>query len=154
MFASLRSPRFVFALLAVASAAFAGCGSSDSAASVSGVVTLNGKPLPGKVLLSFVGTDNVPRSTETDDAGRFTVSGLPAGEVAVMVSEASAPAPVSRQAEGARPAPRTKAARGAVPPEYADAGRPLLRYTLAAGDNALAVELKSPAPGGSAKPGK
>jgi hypothetical protein len=155
MHRSFRSLRLRFALFALAAAVPVGCDSGPPTASVGGVVTINGRPLTGKVLLSFVGADRVPRTTETDELGKFTLDGLQPGEVTVTVSGApapeSAPEGAARHTGGTRAAPRGKAAHGEVPPEYSDASRPLLRYTLAPGDNHLAVELKSPPRGGKAE---
>jgi hypothetical protein len=137
-----------FALIALSCIMQLGCGSPTPTASVSGAVTLDDQPLKGKVHLSFVGADNVPRTTTTDDMGKFVLNELPVGEVVVIVSEATMPEipPASgRQAEGTKAAPRAKATRrqGEVPAIYSDAGKPLLRYTLSPGDNTLAIQLKS-----------
>jgi hypothetical protein len=145
--------RVGFALAALAPVLFTGCGFSTPTASASGAVTLNNKPLTGKVHLSFIGADNTPRVAVTDASGNFSLKDLPVGEVVVIVSEAREPeaAPAGgRKAEGERAAPQRQASRGqapraAVPAVYSDAGNPVLRYTLNGGDNSLAIQLRSAA---------
>ena len=140
-------------LLFVCLAAAAGCESSPTPAAVAGVVTIDGRPPKAKVLLSFLGADNMSRGVETDDAGHFSFAGLPAGEVRVMVSPANmggpaAPDPTGGARKGEEsgkwsPPPPRRPVKVEIPAAYSDAGNPRLRYTLEPGDNTLTIELKS-----------
>jgi hypothetical protein len=150
---SLRPSSILLACLLTVTAA--GCGAPSNSASVSGAVTINGKPPKSKVLLSFVGVDNVPRSVRTDDAGTFSLSDLPVGEVKVMISQSASDARAgsdqpgsARKGEGkgsAGPRSPPQATRSEIPAEYSDAGNPRLRYTLGPGHTPLTIDLKAPA---------
>jgi hypothetical protein len=125
-----------------------GCGSASNTASVSGTVTIDGKPLPSGVLLSFVGVDNVPRSVQTDSQGAFQLSDLPVGEVRVMASAASDPEAErrgpGRKGDGKSSAiPRILPVKSAVPSVYSNAAKPLLHYTLTEGNTPLTIDLKA-----------
>ena len=52
-------------------AVVSGCGTGPQG-SASGTVTLDGAPLKHRAVLTFVGADNTPRSTETDERGAKT----------------------------------------------------------------------------------
>jgi hypothetical protein len=107
--------------------------------------------LKNKVVLTFVGADNVPLSTQTDDSGAYSVDGLPVGEVRVTVVSVPEGGPASRsfaRPEGGAPAGRLShlpAPLTEVPAEYGNAARPLLRFDLEEGNNELPIDLGTPA---------
>src|SRR5262245_23096784 len=71
--------RLTGALAACAVASMCGCGPSVSA--VSGVVTLDGNPLPNaRVILTPVGGSGRPAHATTDEAGKFTVTSIKPGD--------------------------------------------------------------------------
>jgi hypothetical protein len=124
-------------------------------ASATGTVTLNGARLKHRAVLTFVGPDHAPRSTETDERGAFNISDLPPGATTVMVSSIPAGGPATRPlgAPGepvsgsriARPTVPTATATqtSEVPAEYGDATHPLLSFTLQDGDNPLDIDLRT-----------
>jgi hypothetical protein len=120
-------PALVGALLA------AGCGSSEPA-SVTGTVTLAGKVLDRKVAVTVLGIDNVPHNTETDDTGRFTIDGLPAGEIMVTVM------PRTGVVGGPTALVGTKGLPSGAPrsPGSGDAAR---RFQLQVGENVCNIDL-------------
>ena len=63
-------------------ASLAGCGPGQG--EVSGVVRVNGRPLPFGTI-QFLGADGVPRAGKIQPDGTFSV-GVPAGEAKVIVS--------------------------------------------------------------------
>ena len=70
-----------------------GCGGEAGSAKVSGVITLDGKPVDGAAV-SFIGREGAKLATaQTDSAGKFTLSAA-LGKNVVTVAKASAnPAP-------------------------------------------------------------
>jgi hypothetical protein len=78
-------------LLLAAVLAGAGCGKKGPASTVSGKVTLNGKPVAGTV--TFIGPDNREITAPINPDGTYTVANPPAGQVQVVV----------RNLPGARP---------------------------------------------------
>lgn len=89
-------PRHVFALVFLALAIQTGCGSGPRLASVSGTVTLNGKPLEGAVVQFFPDASNkegLPAEDKTGPEGNYKImtngrSGVVPGKYRVMVSKA------------------------------------------------------------------
>jgi hypothetical protein len=144
--------RLIPALCLGAAAGLSGC-SGEPRAAVSGTVKLKGAPLKHKVVLTFVGPDHTPMSTQTDDGGAFSLAGLPVGEARVTLVAIPDGGPTPRVPEG--PAPhggRLQGPRGArpsappseVPPEYGDAAHPRLTFNLTEGKNELPIDLASP----------
>jgi hypothetical protein len=142
-----------------------GCGEQTRPrARASGTVTLDGSNLKHRAVLTFLGPDRTPRSTETDEHGAFRIDDLPPGATTVTVSSvpeggpATRPlgAPGQRSTAGTRLAPRTARTSGVsteVPPEYGDATRPRLNYMILEGDNALDINLTTgPKPTPSGQP--
>jgi hypothetical protein len=144
---ALRRPLLAL-LVAVAPLTVAGCAATTQA-NVSGTVTYLGKALKRKAVLTFVGADNVPRSTETDDGGHFTIVGLPDGEVTVTVTPlggGSTPHSLAATKDTPSGAPRPSgksAPPSDIPPEYGDATHPRLRNQLQAGGNVWNIDLMS-----------
>jgi len=135
--------------LTAAALAASGCWHRPTA-SASGRVALNGVPLKGQVLLTFVGQDNTPRSTRTDASGAFAVSGLNVGETRVTLVSVPEGGAATRElvratqgAPGARSASTAAASKSEVPAEYGDATNPRVTCTLQEGDNALNVEIQT-----------
>jgi hypothetical protein len=101
--------------------------------------------------LTFVGPDNVPRSTQTGAGGEFTISGLAVGfnKVTVVPVRESGlpprePAKKHDSATGGQRLSRQHPAAQEVPSQYGDAAHPRLTYTLATGDNVLDIDLTTP----------
>jgi hypothetical protein len=128
-----------------------GCG-REFPASASGTVALNGGALKHRAVLTFMGPDHTPRSTETDEHGAFQITDLPVGATAVMVSSIPDGGPAARplgmpnqktktDSRLARPATRTLTQTTEIPAEYGDASHPLLTYTIQEGDNQLTINL-------------
>jgi hypothetical protein len=134
-------------VLALASIGACGCGGKPTS-SASGKVTLKGAALKSKVLLTFVGPDNVPRSAQTDASGEFTISGLAVGTTRVTVVplpvEGPTPRAPGKMKDKADAGPRLSALPAAeeeIPFAYGDAAHPQLTYTLQTGHNALDIDL-------------
>jgi hypothetical protein len=134
-------------LLVAALPGFSGC-SWVPRASVSGTVTHNGLALTHKVSLTFIGSDNVPRTTQTDDNGAFALSNLPVGEVsatAVSIPDGgpkARPRPKFSEKPTERPPEPPPLEQSEVPPKYGDAANPLLKFDLKEGNNYLPIDLK------------
>jgi hypothetical protein len=140
---------FPAVLLAAAALAASGCGRALPA-SASGQVTLNGAPLKGPVLLTFIGPDSTPRSTQTDPTGVFNISGLAVGETRVTIVSIPEGGPAVRElsrgtpgAPPSRPVARPAASRSEIPAEYGNAAEPRVTFTLQDGDNPVNIELRS-----------
>jgi hypothetical protein len=145
------SPHRLFAALMLVAVplALTGC-SREQHASASGTVTLNGSGLKHRVVLTFVGPDHIPCSTQTDDNGEFHIANLPLGETAVIASTIPDGGPATRPlgAPSEKSGSSTRITRQPahtqpqeVPVAYGDATHPLLHYTLQEGDNALQINL-------------
>jgi hypothetical protein len=121
--------------------------SGPSRARVTGKVTVKGAPLKGKVVLTFLGPDHEPRSTQTDDTGSYALGDLPVGPARVTVVPIPEGGPASR-GHGGRTAPgkgaprREAAPKSEVPAAYMDASQPRLSFDLQPGDNPIAIDLK------------
>jgi len=82
-------PRFVglFFLLTVLVAV--GCGSGVG--TVTGEVKINGQPAPGGTI-TFVGQESVKKAaTGTIENGKYTVTGVPAGKVKIVLQNMAPP---------------------------------------------------------------
>jgi hypothetical protein len=132
----------------IAVAAATGCGSS-SEATVSGVVTLDGNPIPKGGMISFVpaaqGTQSYAMS---DDSGGYEVytgrtEGLRAGEykVTVVAREKSA---LTMAADGGPPPP----GKEITPRWYAYPDSSGLSFKVEPGSNEINLELTSQPPAG------
>jgi hypothetical protein len=147
------SLRLLFATLFLSAAAglLGGC-SSAPRASVSGKVTLQGAPLKNKVVLTFVGADNVPHSTQTDETGTYCLTGLPIGAARVTLVSIpdGGPAPRAFKSQDQTPAGARQGYAPQPPPEvpleYGDAGNPKLTFNLVEGDNDLPINLVASPP--------
>lgn len=108
------------ACLAVLALAAAGCG--PSRATVSGKVTLHGKPVTAGTVL-FVGANNQIATGKLDDEGRYVAPRVPLGSVKVGV-QTLRPEQVRGMAanrpKDAPPLPSRLTNLVPVPPKYAD----------------------------------
>jgi hypothetical protein len=146
-YSSLQHPFAALVLVGV-SITLTGCG-REPHASASGTVTLNGAGLKHRVVLTFVGPDHIPWSTQSDDQGEFHIANLPLGETVVTASSipdggpATRPlgAPNEKSSAGTRLTRQAHSLPQEVPASYGDAAHPLLRYTLQEGENALQINL-------------
>ena len=124
--------------------AAAGCG--EGKVTVSGTVRYRGKPLTSGTV-AFTGSDNRTFTGKIDERGRYTVSGLSAGKAAAAVNSPRPQTPpkvkMPHPVEGGE-APSAAALRGwfAIPPQYGQADRSGLSYTLTGGDNTVDIELR------------
>lgn len=135
----------LFGTLAVA--AVAGCGSS-SEATVSGMITLDGNPIP-KGMISFVpaaqGTQSYATSDESGSYEVFTgrTEGLRAGEYTVTVVAREMPT-LTKTADGGPPPP----GKALTPRWYAYPDSSGLSFKVEPGSNEINLELTSQPPAG------
>jgi hypothetical protein len=127
----------VAALALLAAAALAGC-HSNRPLTITGKVTLKGRPLPSGIVRFFYGTDRQSMATvETD--GTFAVTDVPPGPVTVTV-EPDPQASKHRSMGGGANEPAPKPV--AIPRKYADPKTSGLEYTISSGTNKLEVKLE------------
>jgi hypothetical protein len=125
----------------------AGCG--DSSASVSGRVTLNGKPLTGGAV-TFHAAGGRTEGSWIDPEGHYAIARAPVGEVkvTVVVNPTREPPKLPRkrdvpqhpESQAAEGAPAGKAV--AIPPRYKDPEKSGLTYTLSRGPQVIDIDLK------------
>lgn len=131
----------------VAVAAATGCGSS-SEATVSGIITLDGNPIP-KGMISFIpATDGTQAYAMSDESGNFEVytgrvEGLRTGEYKVTVVARKQPT-VTKTADGG-PAPPGEAI---TPRWYAYPDSSGLLFNVESGSNEINLQLTSQPPAG------
>ena len=134
-----------FSVILLVPILIAGCGpGGPTIAPVSGVVTLDGKPVEGAAV-GFVAVGDGPVANGTTDAeGRYTLtclnqSGAVVGDYKVVVSKMidHAIRPDSTIAPGG------SKIQWFTPPKYAKIGTTDLKATVKAGTNDIPLELKS-----------
>jgi hypothetical protein len=144
-----RSRILLFALIVVTTPA---CNSSPPFAEVSGVVTLDGKPMPDAIVQFLPDpdrkTDGPPSSGKTDGEGRFRLTsedkhgkdGAVVGFHRVVIWDARTAAPPrNRWTEGKRP--NTPPSR--IPPRYTRAQETPLRQEVKSGPQTITLEVAS-----------
>lgn len=120
----------------------AGCGGPENVGRVTGVVTLNGAPLPGAVVKFQPQPNGSPSAAVTDDSGRYTLrytrdaEGAEIGEHLVSISTFSKGDP---DAEPPRPAVPEQ-----VPPHYNTQSS--LTASVKAGSNQFDFQLDAKGP--------
>jgi hypothetical protein len=128
-------------LLAACAAGLLGCGEGDDGPAthpVTGVVTLEGKPVEGATVMFRPLAGEVVGQATTDGQGQFEASieldlgkrtkqGLPAGEYGVSVIKMETPG------GGSAAAPFASPPRNVLPQKYADFGSSGLERTVEAG---------------------
>lgn len=133
-------------LLAGLAALAAGCG-GEPTGTVSGTVSLDGKPVPaGSVSVLVAG---VPYPSDIKD-GRYSAGPMPVGEAVVLVYDPPGEGVTMQldkeQLEALRLAkkapPPPKAPPKVVPPQYGDTTRSPLKTTVRSGANEFNIELK------------
>lgn len=130
-------------------AALCGCGSNSDMAPVSGIVTVNGKPVPAAQVL-FTSAGHRPAAGETDSSGRYVLSTFETGDGASIGSYSvtvTARPTLKVNAAGAAgpPTGRPKVQHGAaspVPLKYSDPSNPLLTAEVKPGENDIPFDLK------------
>jgi hypothetical protein len=148
--------------LALSLGLVAGCSSGknpEAPARVSGVVTYQGKPLPGG-MIAFHPAGKAPYSSAIGADGTYEVVDLPAGEMAVTVETESVNPDRKSQTYGGAIGERMKAERlkaegkagtmpqqptgryRKIPSQYANAKTSPLTLTLEAGRQVKPIELK------------
>jgi hypothetical protein len=141
-----------FCFVSVIVCAIAGCGGAYDA-TVSGIVTLDGKALPGG-LVGFHPVSAGPSAYAViDDSGKYSVRtgterGLPPGDYKVTAS-ANEPPASERGEQGGPPPP----GKSITPAWYRMKETSGLQYTVKLGSNTINLELKSQPPAGW-KPGQ
>lgn len=147
------SKSFVLSAFAL-SAALMGCGGTSNQATVEGVVTLEGAPVPSGSI-SFVPSGGGTQSYAMSDAsGGYEVYtgrevGLKPGEYTVTI--VARERPVVNQTESGGPAPPGVAI---TPAWYASPETSGLKFTVAPGANEINLELTKQAPDGWREPPK
>ena len=142
-----RQTAWAFGLATVLLAAVAGC--SRHPASLEGEVMLDGKPLPGGVIMLSPARTGPSAYGEIAPNGRYVLKtgsekGLEPGEYVVTVA-ANEPGPEEPLSEtGAAPPIRPLM----TPQKYADVGTSPLRITVKPGSQTLTIELDSKADAG------
>lgn len=136
-----------WAAFALSIAALSGCGGVYDS-TVSGVVTLDGNPVP-RGTVTFHPTEAGPSSyARIEEDGTYSVQtgrerGLPPGEYQVTVI-ANEPPPVLQTAAGGPP----PSGKPITPPWYRSKQTSGLRYTVENGSNEIDLELSSEPPPG------
>ncbi|BBO35826.1 carboxypeptidase-like regulatory domain-containing protein [Lacipirellula parvula] len=147
------STSFVYPALML-SALLVGCGGTSNQATVEGIVTLEGAPVPSGSI-SFVPTSGGTQSyAMSDAAGNYEVytgreAGLKPGEYSVTIVARERPA--VNQTELGGPAP---AGAAITPAWYASPETSGLKFTVAPGANEINLELSKQAPAGWREPAK
>jgi hypothetical protein len=115
-----------------------GCGDNTGPAKVSGVVTLDGKPLPNtNVIFNPVSSNNLICAGGTDANGRYEIyyadrkSGAPVGLYKVTLTNGQS------GENGMEEKPET------VPEKYRDTTTTELEYNIKSGRNNINIDLKS-----------
>jgi len=131
--------RFVSALVfLVAGLALCGCTSSDKAASVSGKVTYNGKPVTSGVVVLIGKGGKMSDLGEVKDDGTYSIAHAPTGTVKVSFDN---PPPYTTRGGGAAADEEAKEAAAqakkyvATPPKYKDPDQSGLTFELKVGRN-------------------
>ncbi len=126
-----------------------GCGGDGPKTnSVSGKVTIGGKPAPKDTLVTFSPTDDNPESASgrVDDSGNYTLytgasgtAGAVAGKYKVVLSE---PQDESYMEGGGQGDPTAAAAKdGLVPTEYTSAATSPKEVEVTSGSNTIDIEI-------------
>ena len=132
-------------LLASALAALAGCGGVYDA-SVEGLVTLDGSPIPAGSVAFIPSSGGSPAYAQSDSSGRYEVytgkeAGLPPGKYDVTVVARAAPTE-KRSKSGGPPPP----GKQITPPWYGSSKSSPLNYTVESGSNEIDIALTSVTP--------
>jgi hypothetical protein len=131
-----------WSMLALVAAASVGCGGDGMESTVSGRVTLDGKPVgPGTVVFAPAAGEQNPATGTIQVDGTYVLksnrtAGLPTGryKASVSVFDQAPVAPGERSYEQAKLV---------TPQKYADPSTSELEYDVKPGDNTIDIELKS-----------
>jgi len=126
-----------------------GCGSKSDIAPVTGVVTVDGKPVAGAQVL-FTSPNRRPAAGETDAKGRYVLSTHETGDGAAVgsytVTVTARPTILVSAAGAVGPTTKRQAiqhgAKSPVPLKYSDAANSLLTVEVKPGENDIPLELK------------
>ena len=153
---SMTRHTFVSIALGVALSAMGGCGGNDFGpmGTVSGKVTLDGKPVePDTKVIFMQGTKGYTGFGIVKDAGQYriewrrsgtTYDGLPLGNYDVMLVPAGAVDVDEMSAEEMLAGgPKKSTSKAVLPARYLRTTTSGLTFEVAAGDNAIDIELKS-----------
>lgn len=140
-----RLPRsFLTLFLTASAAALAGCSGAEVLGPVSGVVTMEGQPVPRATVIFDNDQLGVHMSAEADEQGRYTVrmangDGLPLGDYDVRVCP-----PVQDHPLGPikAPPPGVDPYLDTIPKRYRDRGTSDLKLQVRADTNSLDVDMK------------
>lgn len=133
--------RSAAAALVLAACLQAGCSGGPDSGTVTGTVSVAGKPLAGGSI-SFIGADGRPIAAEISPNGTYRVDNVPLGEAIVVVNALPSDEPARHKAikeQISQPPP-------APPPppfaaKYTDMGSTDLRFTVKAGENKFDADL-------------
>lgn len=113
-----------------------GCGSSKPSGSVTGKVSMDGKPVTNGSVVFSSSTKGSAAEGKLDSAGAFNLTdSLPVGDYVVTVKPPPAGAPL-----GAPAAPPP--AKSDIPEKYRSEAKSDLKFTIKAGANQATFELK------------
>ena len=113
-----------YVLLSILTFAAIGCGSESNENSVSGIVTVKGKPL-AKAALQFFPVQGRPAIAMVDQTGKYQID-LPPGDYQVTVSLSTKMPP------GWKPGDPLPQHESTIPAEYATRARTPLKATVSA----------------------
>jgi hypothetical protein len=123
--------------------ALAVCGCGKKTGTISGVVTYQGKPLPGGyVNFNVLGPDGkvqVSKSVGIEDNGSYTIAGVPTGEAKITVQ---GPAGEITQAKTAGGMPFRDKPAVVIPDRYGLVDQTDLKYTVIVGPQTHDIPLK------------
>lgn len=95
-----RKQHVAFAVCCLAIAALTGCGPTDGKVEVTGVVLVDGEPLPGASLAFIGGGGGIFGTGSTDEAGKFTIRAAPgSNEVSVSAYDTTGAADAAEMDE-------------------------------------------------------
>lgn len=135
--------------VAVVLTTIVGCGSKNDLVPVSGLVTVDGKPVEAAQVL-YVSPNHRPAMGETDEQGRYTLSTFETGDGASIgtysVTVTTRPTiRVPPAGIAGPPSGRPKVEHGAISPvplKYSDPAHPQLSVDVKPGSNDIPLELK------------
>jgi len=120
-----------------------GCGGL-SKGTVTGKVTMNGKPV--SALVTVLAENNQAVSGKTDKEGNYTVNDVPVGKAKVSLADRSddpgPTGPLTVDPKAPVTAPPSTAAKAVIPKKYNEPTTSGIALTVVSGKNELNIDLK------------